>query len=93
MAHWPKAILHGLEELSKRKQDTFLKAEFPHLWSHIEKCEGGKTEYDSTTLQKLLGRGWEKIVEDLVSMGFWEKEEKAIMSHFGFLTLIVGAYH
>jgi hypothetical protein len=65
----PKAILHGLEELSKRKRDTYLKAEFPHLWSHIEKFEGGKTEYDSSSMKKLLGDGWEKIVGDLVSLG------------------------
>ena len=65
----PKAILHGLEELSKRKRDTYLKAEFPHLWVHIEKFEGGKTEYDASRLKKLLGDGWEKIVGDLVSLG------------------------
>ena len=65
----PKAILHGLEELSKRKRDTYLKAEFPHLWVHIEKFEGGKTEYDSSSLQKLLGGGWETTVGDLVSLG------------------------
>jgi len=52
----PKAILYGLEELSKRKRDTYLKAEFPHLWPDIEKLEGGKTEYFPTTLQKILGR-------------------------------------
>ena len=35
----PKAILYGLGELSKRKRDTYLKAEFPHLWEHIKKFE------------------------------------------------------
>ena len=65
----PKAMQHGLEELSRRKRDTFLKAEFPHLWPHIEKFEGGKTEYDSSSLQKLLGKNWEKPVADLVSIG------------------------
>jgi hypothetical protein len=72
----PKAILHGLEELSKRKRDTYLKAEFPHLWSHIEKFEGGKTEYDSSSLQKLLGDGWERIAGDLVSLGVLSERGK-----------------
>ena len=65
----PKAILHGLEALSKRKRDTYLRAEFPHLWPHIEKFEDGKTEYDSASMQKLLGDQWEKVVGDLVSLG------------------------
>lgn len=38
----PKAIIHGLEELSRRKRDTYLRAEFPHLWDHIKKFESGK---------------------------------------------------
>jgi hypothetical protein len=65
----PKAILHGLEELSKRKRDTYLNAEFPHLWSHIKKFEGGKTEYDAGSLEKLLGKKWEAICADLLSIG------------------------
>jgi hypothetical protein len=72
----PKAIQHGLEELSKRKRDTYLRAEFPHLWAHIEKFESGKTEYDSVSLQRLLGRGWEKIVADLVAIGVLGKRGK-----------------
>jgi hypothetical protein len=68
-----KAIQHGCEELSKRKRDTYLKAEFPHLWTHIEKFEGGKTEYDSTSLQNLLGKKWECISDDLVSIGLLGK--------------------
>jgi hypothetical protein len=73
----PKAILHGLEELSKRKRDTYLRAEFPHLWIHIEKFEGGKTEYDDKSLQSLLGENWETIADDLVSIGVLAKRGKA----------------
>jgi hypothetical protein len=72
----PKAIQHGFEELSKRKRDTYLRAEFPHLWTHISKFEGGKTEYDGTSLQKLLGQTWEKIAGDLVSIGVLGKKGK-----------------
>jgi hypothetical protein len=78
-SHWligPKAIQHGLEELSKRKRDTYLKAEFPHLWIHIQKFEGGKTEYDSASLHKLLGNSWEQIVGDLVSIGVLSERGK-----------------
>jgi hypothetical protein len=65
----PKAILHGLEELSKRKRDTYLNAEYPHLWSHIKKFEGGKTEYDAANLEQILGKKWEAICADLLSIG------------------------
>jgi hypothetical protein len=73
----PKPIQHGLEDLSKRKRDTYLRAEFPHLWSCIEKFEGGKTEYDPGSLQKLLGRGWERAVADLVSIGVLGKKGRS----------------
>jgi hypothetical protein len=73
----PKSILYGLEELSKRKRDTYLKAEFSHLWAHIEKLEGGKTEYLPGTLQKLLGRRWEDISADLISIGLVKKRTRA----------------
>ena len=64
-----KAIQYGLEELSKHKRATYLRAEFPHLWMHIEKFEGGKTEYDSASLQNLLAKNWADICDDLVSIG------------------------
>jgi len=64
-----EAIRYGLEELSKKKRRTYLEAEFPHIWPHIEKLVGGKTEYSRTALQKLLGKDFESIVADLVSLG------------------------
>jgi hypothetical protein len=71
----PQAMLYGLEQLSKRKRDTYLKAEFPHLWPEIEKFQGGKSEYSIEALQKLLGRHWEKICSDLVSVGLLTKQK------------------
>lgn len=65
----PEAIKYGLDELSKRKRDTYLKAEFPHLWPHIEKFHGGETEYSPSTLAQLLGGDWESICKDLMSIG------------------------
>jgi hypothetical protein len=52
----PQAMQYGLEELSKRKRDTYLRAEFPHLWPFIEKFQGGKSEYSMAALQGILGK-------------------------------------
>ena len=71
----PAAIQYGLEELSKRRRDTFLKAEFPHLWSDIEKFQGGKSEYSLAGIQKLLGKNWKGISDDLASIGFLKKRQ------------------
>lgn len=71
------AIQYGLEELSRRKRQTYLEAEFPHLWQHMEKFIGGKTDYDDTTLRVLLGPDWKAITEDFVSIGFLSKGRSA----------------
>lgn len=72
----PVAIRYGLKELSKRKKTTFLKAEFPHLWKHIEKFIGGRTQYSENDIRKLFGKNWQKIVEDLISIGVLGTEGK-----------------
>jgi hypothetical protein len=68
------AIQYGLEELSKRKRETYLQAEFPHLWRDIEKFSGGKTEYNEIALRNLLGANWKGITNNLVSIGFLSKK-------------------
>jgi len=72
----PAAIRYGLEELSKRKKTTFLKAEFPHLWKYVEKFIGGRTQYSEDDIRKLFGKGWQKIAEDLISIGVLRTEGK-----------------
>jgi hypothetical protein len=72
----PSALQYGLEELSKRKRQTYLQAEFLHLWTHIEKFVGGKTEYDENSIRKTLGKDWKTIVDDLVSIGFFAKQTR-----------------
>lgn len=68
------ALQYGLQELSKRKRLTYLQAEFPHLWRHIEKFVGGKTEYDETSIRKTLGvKDWKAIADDLVSIGLFSR--------------------
>ena len=64
------AIQYGFEELSKRKRDTYLQAEFPHLWADIKKFLGGKADYSEEALKKLLGSHWKEIAENLRSIGF-----------------------
>lgn len=61
----------------KRRRDTYLIAEFPHLWPHIEKFQGGKSEYSSVALQKLLGKKWNETANHLISIGFIRKRERA----------------
>ena len=68
-----QAIQYGLESLSKRKRTKYLEAEFPHLWPQIEKFSGGKSDYDAPALRKLLGKDWEQIIKDLISIGFIAK--------------------
>ncbi len=70
----PSAIIYGLEELSKRKRTTFLEAEFPHLWKYIKKFIGGRTQYSENDISKLFGKSWQKIVEDLISIGVLRME-------------------
>jgi hypothetical protein len=70
------ALQYGFEELSKRKRQTYLEAEFPHLWVHIEKFIGGKTAYSESSLRSLLGRHWKEIAEDLASIGLFSKTQK-----------------
>jgi hypothetical protein len=71
----PQAMLYGLEELSRRKKDTYLRAEFPHLWPDIEKFQGGKSEYSAEALQALFGKYWEKSCSDLISIGLLTKQK------------------
>ncbi len=70
----PQALQYGLEALSKKKRQTYLEAEFPHLWRSIEKFVGGKTEYDERAMKNLLGERWKELAEDLVSIGVLSKK-------------------
>jgi len=71
------AIQYGFEELSKRKKETYLEAEFPHFWKDIAKFIGGKTDYDAVSLETLLGKGWKVITENLLAIGFLSSGKKA----------------
>jgi hypothetical protein len=64
------AILHGHHQMSLRKRDTYLRAEFPHFWEYLERFEGRKAEHDATSLEMILGPSWNKIIVDLKSIGF-----------------------
>jgi hypothetical protein len=70
------AIQYGFEELSTRKRETYLQAEFPHLWHDIGKFSGGKTDYNGTALESVLGSGWKTTTENLLAIGFFSKGSK-----------------
>ena len=72
----PTSIQYGLRELSKKKHNTLLKAEFPHFWEQIRKFEGGKTEYSERAMQKTLGKEWASVIEDLVGIGLFEEAKR-----------------
>ena len=65
-----QALQYGFIELSKRKRQTYLEAEFPHLWVHMSKFVGGRTDYNASTLKSLLGKDWARIAEQLEDIGF-----------------------
>jgi hypothetical protein len=67
------AIQYGFEELSKRKRETYLEAEFPHLWRDIEKFLGGNADYSAPALHDLLGPNWEPTAGHLLAIGFFSK--------------------
>jgi hypothetical protein len=69
----PAAIQYGLSELSKRKRETYLQAEFPHFWDDIKKFARGKTEYTCRAMEEMLGSNWAKKAEDLVSIGVFKE--------------------
>lgn len=69
----PQSIRYGLETLSQGKRTKYLQAEFPHIWTNIEKFIGGKSEYEEFAIKKLLGKDWESIIKDLRSIGFISK--------------------
>lgn len=68
-----QSLQYGLAELSQRKAETYLHAEFPHLWGLIEKFRDGHSEYTQRSLTRLLGRSWEQTASDLISIGFMSK--------------------
>lgn len=86
------AIQYGFEELSKRKRQAYLVAEFPKIWPHISKFIGGRTEYDDASLRGLLGGKWQLIAEDLMAIGFLSRGKKEGWMYTSYLTFIGTAW-
>lgn len=78
------SLIYGLEELSKRKRITYLEAEFPHLWKDIKKFDGGKTAYDEKAIAELLGKKWQQITDDLISVGVIKRKGSGDKTVFWF---------
>lgn len=81
-----QSILYGHEELSKHKRVTFLEAEFPHLWNHIQAFIGGKSQYTESTIKKILGKNWEATTSDLISIGVLSKSKSVYSIPFLYRT-------
>jgi hypothetical protein len=70
----PAAIQFGYREASKRKTQTYLAAEFPHMWEHINRFRAGKTTYAARALRAMFGGDYQRIADNLVSIGFLTRE-------------------
>jgi hypothetical protein len=64
------ALVFALGEVSKRKRETYLAAEFPHFWPSIEKFEGGKSSYSERRIHDLLGIEADDSIKALCAIGF-----------------------
>jgi len=64
------ALVFALGEVSKRKRETYLAAEFPHFWPSIVKFEGGKSGYSEASVRDLLGEDADETLKALCAIGF-----------------------
>ena len=78
----PEAIKYGHDQLSLYKVTTFLKAEFPHIWKNIEKLSGKKAELSLSSLRKNYGKGYQKVISDLISIGVLSKRKNKYIIPF-----------
>jgi hypothetical protein len=72
----PQAILQGHVDMSKKKRETYLKAEFKHFWPVIKRFENQKAEHDDQSLRALLGKDYCQV-QDLRSIGFLKENPVA----------------
>ena len=71
----PAAFKKALHELSNKKRDSYLAAEFPHFFESIKRFEGSKSEYDSQTLKDMFGSFANQVVDNLCSIGFLKRND------------------
>lgn len=80
-----KAIKDGLEEVSKKRLEQTIYAEYYHLKEYIELLEGQKAEQtieSLTTIFECKDEDIKKIVDDLVSIGIFEKRANTYWTPF-----------
>jgi len=65
-----EALCYGWRELSVHKRQTYLQAEFPHFWRHMQKFHGGQCTYTAKELRKKIGRASFEVIESLLAIGF-----------------------
>lgn len=65
------ALRYGYEKMSERKVETFLQAEFPHLWGpYLSKFRHQKSTHTKSSLERLLETNEPKIIRELEELGF-----------------------
>lgn len=66
----PASFCVGFSEMSRRKKEILLKAEFPNLFSNMCCFEQSKAEHTSQSLASKLGEDWPGKIKVLESIGF-----------------------
>lgn len=65
------ALRYGYERMSERKVNTFLQAEFPHLWEdYLSKFQNQKSTLMLPALARLLGTSDSRTLKILEDIGF-----------------------
>lgn len=65
------ALRYGYERMSERKVNTYLKAEFPHLWEdYLSKFQNQKSTLMLPALARLLGASDSSTLKILEDIGF-----------------------
>jgi len=78
------AIQYGFEELSKRKRDTYLRAEFPHLWKDIEKFQVERRSMTQVHFRTCLAKSGNLRAIISWPLGFSPKTKKMERPYFRF---------
>jgi hypothetical protein len=69
----PAALKYGHVELSKRKRESYLLAEFPHFAEDILKLQGSKSEHNLDSLRALYGNRTDDVVKNLYAIGLLQR--------------------
>jgi hypothetical protein len=69
------SIQAGFQNMSRRKREMFLQAEFPHFRESILRFENGPAIYSEEAIAKMFGQNANSVTEKLVRIGFLERRK------------------